>query len=345
MTTPVVAEYVWIDAAQQLRSKMRTLYAEECCEVPPLSFYPEWNFDGSSTGQAEGTNSEVILRPQAVFSHPMEGPADYLVLCDCYKGDLTPHSTNSRVVADAIFEQHRDQVPWYGLEQEYFLVDPKTSRPLGWPALAHGEPDKEQGEYYCGVGVDNAFGRQVAEDHYSACLIAGIQISGINGEVAPGQWEFQIGPCEGISAADQLWMARFLLHRVAEKHGVIVSFNPKPELGDWNGSGLHTNFSTAAMRKKEDRSGLRAILDAMPKMAARHHEHLAVYGTNEHRLTGTHETSSPEVFSYGVASRTTSVRIPRQVDIDGHGYFEDRRPASDADPYTVTSIILQTIVS
>jgi len=203
--TFTIAEYIWIDGSlpQNLRSKMRTLYFDEPIT---LASFPEWNFDGSSTNQAIGSNSEVILKPQALFKNPLNSPSHYLILCDCYDGDLNKHITNHRDTANNICNQYHHKKCWFGLEQEYFLVDPTTQRPLGYPVK--GNPKKKQGDYYCGVGVDNAFGRVVAEEHYLACLRAGIKMSGINGEVAPGQWEFQVGPCEGIEAGDHLWMAR-----------------------------------------------------------------------------------------------------------------------------------------
>lgn len=341
-TQKVIAEYIWIDNFRALRSKSRTLSPAEL--NPETGLPPNWNFDGSSTGQAPSNDSEVILRPRAVYRDPFRRASsdDYysfiLVLCDCYDRRGDPVHSNYRASAAAVFGRYLEEHPWYGLEQEYVLINPETKKLVGWPVKGTPPP---QGPYYCGVGADRVFGREVAEAHYMACLDAGLTISGINGEVLPGQWEFQIGPCEGIAAADQMWMARYLLHRVAEKMGVLVSFDPKPVQGDWNGSGLHVNFSTVGTR---NRGGLQLITDAMPRYAAKHQEHLLIYGDNTKRLTGHHETSSRDTFSFGIASRTTSVRIPSQVAIDGCGYFEDRRPASDADPYLITSYILKTFM-
>ncbi len=190
------------------------------------------------------------------------------------------------------------------------------------------------------MGAENAFGRMVVEAHYRACLYAGLKISGINAEVLPGQWEYQIGPCVGISSGDHCWMARFIMFRVCEDFGVTCSFDPKPIPGDWNGSGCHTNYSTEAMRVD---GGYAAILKAIEKLGKKHREHIEVYGEgNVRRLTGAHETANINTFAYGVANRGASIRIPRDAERLKKGYFEDRRPAANCDPYVVTAKIFDT---
>ena len=338
---PVVIEYIWIDANGDTRSKARTLI--EYTTINNIKQLKYWNFDGSSTGQATGKDSETILVPIALYKDPfrIDFPVNcYLVLCECYDRNGNAIKSNTRQQAydifclDNIFSKHI----WFGIEQEYVLYDNKTKRILGWPT--DGVPES-QGKYYCGAGVDRTFGRNIAEEHYKMCLYAGLEISGINEEVLPGQWEYQIGPCEGIDAGDQLWVSRYLLHRVCEKHGVTASFSPKPIKGDWNGSGLHTNFSTNEMRGE---NGLVKIYEAVTKLNHKHKEHILVYGDNSERLSGTHETSKLEHFTWGIADRTASVRIPSQVYDAKCGYCEDRRPAANADPYIVTSIIAKTII-
>ena len=225
------------------------------------------------------------------------------------------------------------------------MINLESGKPLGFPKNGHPNP---QGQYYCSVGAGNAIGREVIDEHYQACLHAGLSISGINAEVAPGQWEYQIGPVEGIAAGDQVWISRYILQRVAERHNVGIDFEPKPVSGDWNGSGCHTNYSTESMRNgltNGSKTGLDVINEALEKLSQKHMEHMAVYGTgNELRMTGLHETSKYDEFSYGVANRGSSVRIPNQTVHDKKGYFEDRRPSSNMDPYQVTSILFDTTV-
>jgi glutamine synthetase len=232
-------------------------------------------------------------------------------------------------------DQYADEVPWFGLEQEYTLLG-SDDRPYGWPAGGFPAP---QGEYYCGVGTGKVVQRDIVEAHYKACLYAGIQISGTNAEVMPAQWEYQVGPCTGISMGDQLWISRFFLSRISEDFGAKVSLHPKPIAGDWNGAGLHSNFSTKSMREE---GGMKVIEEALKKLEPHHAECIAEYGEdNDLRLTGRHETGSIDSFSWGVANRGTSIRVPRETAAKGYGYFEDRRPASNADPYRVTKVLLQ----
>ena len=330
----IQAEYVWVGGSgQDLRAKTRTL------EAKPTSVadLPEWNFDGSSTGQAPGDNSEVILHPAAFYPDPFRGGDNILVICDCYTPAGVAIPSNTRARCEAVMKKAADLKPWFGIEQEYTLFYSDFRTPFGWPSGGFPAP---QGPYYCGAGANAAFGRSVAEAHYRACLYAGINISGINAEVMGGQWEYQVGPCEGIASGDQLWISRYIMLRVCEQFGVNVSWDPKPIPGDWNGAGCHTNFSTQPMR--ED-GGYAHIIEAVERLAPVHELHIAAYGEgNERRLTGAHETASIDSFSYGVADRGCSVRIPNQAKIDGKGYFEDRRPSSNMDPYRVTSQLVQT---
>jgi glutamine synthetase len=227
-----------------------------------------------------------------------------------------------------------DQEPLFGIEQEYTLF--KGSRPLGFPDQT-GYPGP-QGPYYCGVGADDIYGRPLVEAHLDACLAAGLSISGINAEVMPGQWEFQVGPLAPLEVADQLWVARWLLHRLGEDFGVSVTLDPKPVRGDWNGAGCHTNFSTKAMRESYD-----AVVQAAEALAKNADDHVAAYGHGiEERLTGHHETAHYSEFTYGVSDRGASVRIPWQVAAEGKGYIEDRRPNANMDPYVVTQMLIST---
>ncbi|XP_047485994.1 glutamine synthetase [Penaeus chinensis] len=330
--------YVWVDGSgENLRSKTRTLnFIPKAPEELPI-----WNFDGSSTGQAEGSNSDVYLHPVALYRDPFRLGNNKLVLCETYKYNKKPTDTNHRYRCTEVMTRAASQHPWFGMEQEYTLLD-VDKHPLGWPKNGYPGP---QGPYYCGVGASKVYGRDVVEAHYRACLYTGINISGTNAEVMPAQWEFQVGPCEGINMGDDLWMARYLLHRVAEDFGIVVTLDPKPIPGDWNGAGMHTNFSTAAMRAP---NGITAIETAIEKLGKVHSEHIRAYDPhggkdNERRLTGLHETSSIHDFSAGVANRGASIRIPRGVAEEKTGYLEDRRPSSNADPYVVSDRLVRTI--
>ncbi|CEF68007.1 Glutamine synthetase 2 cytoplasmic [Strongyloides ratti] len=333
----VQAEYIWIDGTGEfLRCKTKTLDFEP--KHPDE--LPIWNFDGSSTGQASGKDSDVFLKPVAIFRDPFRLGKNKLVLCETYNNKMQPTATNNRARCYQTMKKASDLKPWFGMEQEYTLLD-VDGHPFGWPKNGFPGP---QGPYYCGVGTNKVYGRDIVEAHYRACLYAGINCSGTNAEVMPGQWEFQVGPCEGISMGDELWMARFILHKVAEEFGVVASLDPKPIQGDWNGAGCHTNFSTEKMRLD---GGYQEILSAIDKLSKAHREHIAYYDPsggidNERRLTGHHETASISEFSYGVASRAASIRIPRQTEVDQKGYFEDRRPSSNCDPYAVTDAIVRT---
>lgn len=295
------------------------------------------NFDGSSTEQAPGHDSEVLLKPVAMYPDPFRGGAHRLVLCECVDPKGVPIPSNTRAASAATFARRLEEEPWFGLEQEYTLMHLDKITPLGWPRGGYPGP---QGPYYCAAGADVAFGRCIVEAHYRACLYAGVKLAGCNAEVLPGQWEYQVGPCVGIEAGDHATLARYIMYRVCEDFGVIVNYHPKPIPGDWNGSGCHCNYSTKAMR--ED-GGYGVILAAIDKLGAKHAEHIALYGAdNDLRLTGKHETASISKFLYGVANRGASIRIPRDTERDGKGYFEDRRPASNCDPYVVTAKIFDT---
>merc|ERR1711973_1075489 len=282
----------------------------------------------------------TYLYPVAVYADPFRLDNNKLVLCETYKYNKKTTETNHRKSCNEVMEKAKDQAPWFGIEQEYTLLG-QDLHPFGWPKNGFPGP---QGPYYCGVGANKVYGRDIVEAHYRTCLHAGINISGPNAEVMPAQWECQVGPCEGISMGDDLWMARYILERVAEDFGVTVTFDPKPIEGDWNGAGAHCNYSPEKMREK---GGMEHIEAAIEKLRKRHDRHIIDYDCkggddNKRRLTGKHETSSMDSFSAGVANRGSSVRIPREVAAQGYGYLEDRRPSSNCDPYTVTRLIVQT---
>jgi len=249
---------------------------------------------------------------------------------------LLRYDHQERLTCREAMEAAHDQHPWFGIEQEYTLLD-TDGHPMGWPKGGYPAP---QGPYYCAVGADVVYGREVVEAHYRACMYSGVKIAGTNAEVMPAQWEYQVGPCRGVEMGDHLTISRYIMHRVTEKYDVICTFDPKPRDGDWNGAGCHTNFSVVPMRKEGGFEVIKKVCDAFGKVAK---EHVAVYGEgNEKRLTGQHETCDINTFKFGVADRGASIRIPREAEKNGKGYMEDRRPAANCDPYKVTAIMMKT---
>jgi glutamine synthetase len=340
-----VVEYIWLDGdkpVQKLRSKTKIVPSKGALKLADL---PEWSYDGSSTYQASGGDSDLILKPIYMVNDPVRDQDNaYLVMCEVFNPDAkSPHETNTRAELRKIMDAGGAKAdPWIGFEQEYVFFD--SVRPLGWPEGGYPAP---QGPFYCSVGADVNFGRAIAEEHMAACISAGLCFYGINAEVMPGQWEFQIGyrgvdgeAADPLTLSDQMWIARYLLNIIAEKYGVTVKIGSKPVKGDWNGSGMHTNFSTKETRDKV--RGMEAINAAIQNLKNHHDEHIKNYGTDLHeRLTGLHETCHISEFKAGVADRGCSIRIPRHVQHKGFGYFEDRRPGANADPYIVSTLLIK----
>ena len=321
-------DYLWLDGCTPTQIRYKTKVVKEFGkqEEPPI-----WGFDGSSTEQADGNSSDCVLKPVRVYPNPLESNSS-IVLCEVYNVNDTPHETNTRRLLEDTLISTNISSEWVGFEQEYTLF--KDGRPLGWPEV--GEP-APQGDYYCGRNI----GENISREHLNACIEAGISICGTNAEVMLGQWEYQIGAGGSLNMSDDLWVARWLLERICEKHGLSVSLHPKPIEGDWNGAGCHTNFSTKEMR---EHGGYDKILEACEKLSENPKNHIDAYGIdNDKRLTGLHETCSITEFRYGVSDRGASIRIPWQVERDGKGYLEDRRPASNCDPYIVSQKLIQTI--
>lgn len=339
------AEYIWIDGAQPTRTTRSKTRLVQLGNKPSIEDFPEWGFDGSSTNQATGDDSDCILKPVCFVNDPLRETGSYLVLCEVLNPDGTAHESNSRDQLRAVLEAGAaKQNPWAGFEQEYTLF--KDNIPLGWPKDGFPGP---QGPYYCGVGTKEAYGRKLVEEHAKACNDAGLLFYGINAEVMPGQWEFQIGyrgddseSSDVMTASDHMWIARWLLHRIAEDYGITASFDNKPIKGDWNGAGMHTNFSTNDTRDKK--KGMKAIKDAITALSKKHVEHIKLYGYGLHeRLTGLHETCDINTFRSGVADRGGSIRIPQSVNLKGYGYLEDRRPGANSDPYLIAARLCTTI--
>jgi len=339
----VLAYYVWLDGKYNLRTKMK---------VQDEAIFSNWNADGSSTFQAGLDCSEIILKPvKHVKINPKyfnmttvynESHEIYIVLCEVYDKDKKVHKSNSRYKAKKIFDKYAEQEIMFGLEQEYYIVNAKTGLP---DSIVYDKLEKglltEQQNHYCYIGIEENIGRKIAEHHMYACLDCGLSISGINGEVGPCQWEFQIGPVIGIDASDQLIIARFLLMKIAEMYGCLIDFRPKPFGENISGSGCHINISTKSMREE---NGIDDIYEAIEKLGNVAEQSIQIYGEeNKERLSGRCETASWEKFSYSVGGRDVSIRIGYDIEREGKGYFEDRRPSSNSDFYKATSHILEVI--
>jgi len=332
MGTKAKLEYIWLDGykpTQSLRGKTKVIadFSGKLKDVPV------WAFDGSSTEQAEGGSSDCLLKPVAIFPDPGRKNS-YLVMTEVLNPDGTPHESNGRAtIADD------DDDFWFGFEQEYVIWDEEHQTPVGFPGGGFPAP---QGPYYCSVGAANAVGREIVEEHLDLCLEAGINVEGINAEVMMGQWEYQVFAKGAARAGDEAWVARYLLERTAERYGYSINWEPKPIKGDWNGSGMHANFSNTLLRTCGSQSVYDQICKAFEPVIS---EHIAVYGANnDQRLTGAHETQSIDKFSYGVSDRGASIRIPiATVEAGWKGWLEDRRPASNADPYKVAAVIVKTV--
>jgi len=351
----VMVEYIWIGGNGKLRSK--TKITDKDTGPPPM-----WGFDGSSTEQASADNSDLKLNPVFVCSDVLRGSPHRLALCEVLDKDNNPIDSNHRQRTNELRKKYWDKHYWFGIEQEYTLTTGRSDKPLGITLGGYqrmsADDIPKQGQFYCGLGSNNAFGRKIAEEHMKACLDTtsgkdGLKYCGMNAEVMPGQWEFQIGPGGPLEISDRLWIARYLLIKIAEKHGISVSFKAKPHPA-LNGAGCHTNFSTSDMR-----DGLKACYDAATRLGAVIVESKSTpiedclystkgfpsdYGTGyKDRLTGDCETCSWDQFKFGVADRTASIRIPLHVASAQKGYIEDRRPCADIDPYRVTSYIMETV--
>ncbi len=330
-------EYVWLDGVlptQKMRSKTKIVSDFD----GKLENCPMWNFDGSSTEQAAGNDSDLLLKPVNIFKDPARKNG-YIVIAEVLNPDGTPHPTNARATI-----KDDDNDFWFGFEQEYVLWDLSHHTPFGFPAPGYFPPP--QGPFYCSVGAEFNVGRDIIEEHLDQCLEAGINIEGINAEVMKGQWEYQIFAKGAKEAGDQIWAARYLLERIGEKHNVRINLDPKPVGGDWNGSGMHANFSNSTLRTCGSKEVFEKICEAFSPQEVID-KHISVYGEgNDLRLTGAHETAPIDKFSYGVSDRGASIRIPIMTVENGYkGWLEDRRPASNADPYKVAAVIIDTVKS
>lgn len=332
----IIAEYVWLDNNNGIRSKIRVLPMDTIKDGQ----IPLWNFDGSVIGQETNSTSEMVIRPVQTFNHPFFDNG-IIVMCDVHmlldNGELKAHISNTRAKHNSMFENHSNQEPLYSLEQEYYILERGDNAPYGIV------PNRRNvARYYCGNQYNLMPGRRIAEAHLQACLQAGLAVSGIHAEVGPSQWEYVIGPVIGLEAADQLWVSRFLLYRIAEKSGVDISFHPKPLGEDLPGNGCHINFSTAGTRGD---NGIEEIERILGNLKSTHDLYISHCGEDTtKRLTGDHETSRSQTFSWNVAGRDSSIRIPKDTAINKQGYFEDRRPSGNMDPYVLCGYLFAAVV-
>jgi len=241
----VMVEYIWIDSDGKLRSKTKII--KDGTGAPP-----RWNFDGSSTEQATPKNSDLTLEPVFVCTDEIRRYPNLLALCEVLDKDGEPIHSNHRRRCSALEKRHRTKYFWFGIEQEYTLTIGRAEKPLGLTLGGYQrtrvDDIPEQGQFYCGLGANNAFGRKIAEEHMKLCLdttlVGGggsLLYCGMNAEVMPGQWEFQIGPGDPLHVSDRLWIARYLLIKTAEKHGISVSFKAKPHPIPWCASEAHNS--------------------------------------------------------------------------------------------------------
>lgn len=338
--------YLWLDHDGEIRNKLKI--ASDFKALKNNQFkVNEWNFDGSSTNQSTTEDSDLTIKPCRVYvpfdpQHPQnfkheDFTREIIVLCTVHDSNGNPVLSEKRPQLESLNEKYKSNEWWFGIEQEYTLF--KGGKPLGWPS---NDSPEAQGAYYCGVGQGIIDGQDISNEHVDECIIYDISIYGTNAEVMLGQWEYQIGTDDALKVSDDIIVSRYLLHRIAQKHQVKVSLHPKPMLGDWNGAGAHTNFSTKQMRNEN--TGKAAIDDALKQLEKTHSDCIPLYGDEiDRRLLGTHETSSIDHFSYGEKNRECSVRIPISVAKDGYGYLEDRRPCANINPYIVCSCIMSSV--
>jgi glutamine synthetase len=339
-------EYVWLDAKGTPRSKTKMVRGQPS-EHLSVSDVPMWSFDGSSTGQAEGCDSDVFLKPVRVYENPFYVDIyGWFVLCECVNRDGSPHVSNTRALCMSAEERFTEHEPWFGIEQEYMVFERDGRVPYGWmtdqnPGLGHTT------DYYCGVGGDRAFGRYISEGHAITCVQAGINLCGTNFEVTASQLEYQVGPSPPTKLADDLIMSRYILLRSTEDYDCSVSFEPKPytqRVGggeEWNGSGGHCNFSDNKTRGPD---GLTEIRAHCTRMSANYPALLAACGDDNHlRLTGSNEAPDPTIFTMGEGNRGASVRIPHQVLAAGNGYLEFRAPGANVDPYVLLNALMCSV--
>ena len=344
MSDKIRFEYVWTDGYESpnLRSKVR--YVTMATNPTKASDVPSWSFDGSSTQQADLSDSDLTLSPVKIYNNPFYSGdmRSYLVLCEVQNSKGKPHVSNTR----ADLRKTTDGIDGFaiGFEQEYLLINPKTRQPYHWPTGVNDAGEETvmfpapQGRYYCGTG-DFVKGREFSDEHAEMCIAAGVDIGGTNAEVLLSQWEYQIGHTTPVDACDDLMIARYIAERLGEKYDAAINTVPKPFPGDdWNGSGCHINFSTPTFAAGKADS--KYIDELLADVAEDHSDHIRSYGDgNTERLTGKNETPHIDDFEWGKGDRSVAIRIPV-----GDTHLEDRRPGANINPYTAVNSLLKSLI-
>ena len=339
------SEYIWLDSENNIRSKTKILNIdielknndkkpselEIIQSLMNVSLYPNWNCNGKHLGDEV---SEIIIHPVFVSLDPFKKAPNVLILCDTYNLDGNPTKYNNRYSVNKLFNKHENLKCLFGFEQEFHIMklgDNFTLLPN--KTMIKGEPVKAT-KYYCSNGSMNAFGRNLVNRAVTLALEAGLSCGGYNSACGPAQWEIQIGPVQyGVCAADHLILLRFILSRLSENLDIHISLLPKPSEDIDSISYCHTNFSTESMR---DSNGYTHIQNSIEKLKQTHSRDLEIYGKTDIEIHNN--------FTTDVTNRNVSVRIPTESKKNNKGYFEDRRPLSNCDPYLVCEALLNSVL-
>lgn len=340
----VLAEYIWLGSTgSDLRSTTRLLDKKPSC----VEELPIVDVDGSASGQATSDSCEIFLKPRKIFSDPFRKGDHILVLCDTFLppllGDfeptdqLQPHPSNNRAPCEAVSRKAAGSEPMFAVEQEYLVLDPATGQAIGWGGQGLA-PHEQHLRGLCGPGWPGLSGapancRSFAEQHLAYCLHAGVKIAGMAAPHAYALLTYEVGPCLGVAMGDELWMSRYILLRLAQRHNVGVSWDPHHAPGEGGSLACRVKFSTAETRQPG--IGMFAMQQQIANLEALHMQHMLAYGAGRARQL-------PGGFSCGVSNNTCTIMIPSKALIGRCGYYVDRRPGANMDPYLVTMLLVSS---